>query len=253
VGSWATPDQAWACALVFVRVAAMVMLIPGIGEQAVPPRIRLALALAIAFVMVPVVAHSLPRLPGTVSGMGGWVIRETLVGLMIGGLLRMMMGALAVAGEIVGLQTSLSFAQTANPMQAQPGASISAFLGILGVTLIFATGLHHLFIAAMVQSYDLFAPSKALMVEDAAALAIKTAGQAFAVGVQLSAPVMVFSLVFNAAAGLVARVMPQFQIYMAAAPLNVLLGLSVFALSLGTVGLVWLSSYRDLLAVFVKG
>ena len=247
------PDQVWAGGLVFARVGAVIMLLPGFGEQAVPPRIRLAFALLLTMALTPIVAASLPALPPTVGGMGAWILRETIIGLMIGALLRMMLGALAVAGEIISLQTTLSFAQTANPLQAQPGTTLASFLGLLGITLIFATGLHHLFVGAIADSYTLFAPSKRLMVEDGVSLAVRTVAQSFAVGVQLAAPVMVFALIFNLATGLVGRVMPQFQIFFAATPLNVLLGLSVFALSLGTVGLVWIGKYRDLIAIFSRG
>jgi flagellar biosynthetic protein FliR len=237
--------------LVFTRVGAIVMLIPGLGDTTVPPRIRLSFALLLTLAMTPIVAGKLPPMPADVGGAGGWVLREAIVGLMIGTLLRVLLAALAVAGEIIAIQTSLSFAQTANP-SAPPGTTVAAFLALLGLTLIFATGLHQLFIGAIVNSYQLFAPTRPLLIGDATTLAVRTMGEAFSVGVQLAAPVMVFSLVFNAAAGLVGRVMPQFQVFFAATPLNVLLGLSVFALSLGVVGLVWLSHYRDLLAVFLR-
>ena len=251
--AFSAPEQLWAGALVFVRVGAIVMLLPGLGEMAVPPRVRLAFAFVLGLVLTPLVSPTLPGLPETVGGMGAWVLREVIIGLFIGAILRTMMSALAVAGEIVSLQTTLAFAQTANPLQAQPGSTIASFLGLLGVTLVFATGLHHMFVAAIAQSYELFAPARRLIVEDAGALAVQTMAQAFAVGVQLAAPVMVFAIVFNVATGLVGRVMPQFQIFFAATPLTVLLGLSVFALSLGTVGLVWLSAYSDLVAFFTRG
>jgi flagellar biosynthetic protein FliR len=112
------------------------------------------------------------------------------------------------------------------------------------------TDLHHLFIAAIVKSYAIFPFARAAPVADAGQLAIQTMSQAFSLGLQLSAPVLVFSLVFTVATGLVARVMPQFQVFFVAAPLQVLLGLSVFALSLGAVGMVWVDHYRDLLAPF---
>lgn len=251
-GQWTAPDQVWAAGLVFSRVGAVIMLMPGIGETSVPPRVRLTFALILSLALTPLMAAKLPHLPPDVAGLVGWVLRETLTGLMIGALLRLMLAALSVAGEIVSLQTTLSFAQTANPLQAQPGTTIASFLGLLGVTLVFATGLHHLFIAALVNSYDLFSTTKRLLVEDAAELAIRTTGQAFLVGVQLSAPVMVFSMVFSAATGLVARAMPQFQIFFAVTPLTVLLGLSVFALSLGVVGLVWIQRYQDVVSVFLR-
>ena len=250
---WATADQVWAGGLIFARTASILMLIPGVGEAYVPPRIRLSLALVLTLALWPVVAGTLPALPSTVGGMAGWVIREAVVGLMIGLLLRMFMAALSTAGEIVSLQTTLSFAQTANPLQAQPGTTIAAFLTLLGVTLLFATNTHHLFIAGIVRSYQLMAPAKPLMLNDFAAVAVRTMGEAFLLGVQLSAPVLVFALIFNLASGLVARVMPQFQIFFAAAPLSVILGLSVFALSLGVLGTVFIDRYRRLAEYFVAG
>lgn len=251
-GHWSATDQVWAAGLIFARVGAVVMQLPGFGETMVPPRIRLSVALVLSLALTPLLADKLPHLPPDVGGLAGWIIRETLTGLMIGVLLRLMLSTLAVTGEIVSLQTTLSFSQTTNPLQAQPGTTVASFLALLGLTLVFATGLHHQFIAAIVNSYDLFSTAKRLMVEDAAQLAVRTISQAFLVGVQLAAPVMVFSLIFNAGLGLVARAMPQFQVFFAATPLAVLLGLSVFALSLGVLGLVWVERYQDVVAVFLR-
>ena len=250
---YATSDQVWAGALIFARLGAIVLMLPGIGESYVPPRIRLSLALLLTLTVWPLVAGSLPPLPETVGGMAGWVLREVITGVAIGALLRTLMGALSVAGEIVALQTALGFAQTANPIQAQPGTTIAAFLTLLGVTLLFATDVHHLFIAGLLGSYTLIAPAKPLITGDFTALAIRTLSDSFLLGVQLAAPVIVFSLVFNLASGLIARVMPQFQVFFAAAPLNILLGLSVFTLSLGVVGTVFIDRYRALANVFAGG
>ncbi len=248
--SYATAQQVFAAGLIFSRLGAMVLLMPGIGESFVPPRIRLAFAFAFALMLFPILGGTAPPLPGQVSGVAGAVIKEVLIGLMIGGILRMFMGALAVAGEVISLQTTLSFAQTANPREAQPSASVSTFLGMFGLVLIMASGLHHLFISAIVRSYTLFPFSRPVQVGDATTLAIQTVGKSFALGFQMAAPVVVFSLIFNIATGLVGRVMPQFQIFFVATPLMVLLGLSVFALSLGVIGMVWIDRYRDLLQVF---
>ncbi len=245
--SYALPDEVWAAGLVFVRVGAILMLLPGIGEAAVPPRIRLALAFVVALALTPVVSSTLPPLPFTVGQMAAWVIREALIGLTIGSLIRLLIASLSVAGEIVSLQTTLSLSQTTNPLQAQPGSSIASFLTLLAIVLVFATNTHHLFIGAISESYRLFEPTEPVPLNDAAVLAARTIGQAFGLGVQLAAPVIVFSLVFNAATGLVGRVMPQFQVFFVATPLGVLLGLSIFALSLGGIGMVFLERYRAFL------
>ena len=248
--SYATAQQVYAAGLVFARMSALIMLIPGIGETFIPIRIRLSFALALALMLFPLVAPGVPPLPAQVSGVAGAVIKETLIGLMIGGILRIFMNTLAAAGEIVSIQTTLAFAQTTNPTEAQPSTTLGTFLGLMGIVLIFTTDLHQLFIAAIVRSYTIFPFSKSVPVADAAQLAIQTLSQSFSFGLQLAAPVVAFSLIFNVATGLVGRVMPQFQIFFVATPLMVLLGLSLFALSLGTMGMLWVDHYRDLLGVF---
>ena len=121
---------------------------------------------------------------------------------------------------------------------------------LVGMTLVFDTDLHQLFIAAIAHSYALFTPVKNLPLNDAAMLATQTVGKTFALAVQMSAPVIVFSLVFNIASGLIGRAMPQFQVFFVATPLNLLLGLSIFALSLGAIGLVWVRAFETFVGVF---
>jgi flagellar biosynthetic protein FliR len=247
---YATAQQVYAAGLIFARLGAIAMLLPGVGEAAVPARVRLSFALLMALMLYPVVGASAPPIPASGGGLGGAIIKEVLIGLMLGGVLRLFMTALSAAGEVVSIQTTLSFAQTANPAEAQPSTSLGTFLGLLGILLIMTTDLHHLFLTAIVKSYSIFPFSRAPPVGDAGRLAVQTVGRSFALGLQLAAPVLVFSLVFSIATGLVGRVMPQFQVFFVATPLQLLLGLSVFALSLGTIGMVWVDRYRDLLGAF---
>jgi flagellar biosynthetic protein FliR len=250
VSSYASVLQIYAAGLVFARVGALVMLIPGLGDAAVPPRIRLSLALLITMAVSPVVAGVIKTVPGTVGALAGDVIHELMVGIIIGAILRLFFTALATAGEVISIQTTLSFAQTANPALGIQGSTLGAFLTLIGVTLVMTTDLHHLFLASIVRSYSLFPFGHTVMVADATTLAIRTMADSFALGVQLAAPIIVFSLVFNIATGLVGRVMPQFQVFFVATPLSVMLGMSILALSLGLIGMIWVSRYRDLLAIF---
>lgn len=247
---YALPAQVYAAGLVFLRVGALVMLIPGIGDAAVPPRIRLSFALLLALCLGPIAMAALPPMPPTLGEMAGQALRELIVGLLLAGLLRLLLSSLSIAGEVISLQTTLGFAQTANPLQAQPSTALASFLSLLGVVLIFSTGLHHMFIGAIARSYSLFAPAKHVLLGDGATLAVQTVGSCFALGIQMAAPVIVFSLVFNLATGLIGRVMPQFQIFFVASPLSILFGLSIFAMTLGAMSLVWLRHYETFLRVF---
>jgi flagellar biosynthesis protein FliR len=250
VESYATAQQVFAAGLIFARLGAIVMLLQAFGESFIPPRIRLSFALALSLMLFPLLSSAAPALPASAGDMMGAVLKEVLIGLMLGGIIRLFMGSLAAAGEIVSLQTTLSFSQTANPSQAQPSTTLATFLVLMGIVLIMATDLHHLFVAAIVRSFTLFPFSREVPLADAGQLAIQTVGGSFALGLQLAAPVVVFSLIFNIATGLVGRVMPQFQVFFVATPLIVLIGLSVFALSLGVIGVVWVDRYRDLVGAF---
>jgi len=250
MSSFAPAATIWAAALVFTRIGALILLLPGIGETWVPIRLRLTFGLILSLCILPIAQPNLPPIPDAIDGMAGYIIKEALIGLMIGGLLRLFIAALSTAGELVSLQTTLSFAQTANPTQAQPTTSVSTFLVLVGTCLVFDTDLHRMFIAAMAHSYILFPASRALPLGDAGTMAIRTVSSTFALGLQLAAPVVVFSLVFNLATGLIGRAMPQFQIFFVATPLSLLLGLSIFALSLGAIGLVWTRAYGTFIQVF---
>jgi len=250
--SYATAQQVFAAGLIFSRLAAIIMLIPALGETFIPARIRLSFALAVTLLMFPLVWQAAPQVPLDSAGLALAVIKEVLVGLLIGGVLRIFMVSLATAGEIVAVQSTLAFSQTANPLEAQPSTSLGTFLGMIGMVLIFTTNLHHLFISAIVNSYELFPYGRNIPVADAGQLAMQTLSKSFALGLQLAAPVVVFSLIFNIAAGLVARVMPQFQVFFVASPLALLLSLSIFALSLGVIGFVWLDRFRELAGAFVR-
>lgn len=249
--SYATASQVYAAGLVFARLGAMLMLMPGVGDGSVPARIRLAFAFLFALMLFPVLGGQVGPVPESTGAIFGHIFREILIGLMIGAVLRMFLGALGTAGEIISIQSTLAFSQTANPGQAQPSTSLSTFLTVLGVTLIMATDLHHMFLAAIVSSYRLFPFGSGAPVADAGELAVQTVAQSFAMGLQLAAPVVVFALIFNVATGLVGRVMPQFQIFFVATPLLVLTSLSIFALGLGVLGMVWVERYRELLSVFL--
>ncbi|MDB5446570.1 MAG: fliR [Phenylobacterium sp.] len=247
---YATAQQVFAGGLIFARLGAIIMLIPGIGESFIPARIRLSLAVVMTLALYPVLSAGAPAEPATVAELAGAIIKESLIGMMIGAILRLFMNSLAAAGEIVSIQTTLSFAQTANPTQATPSTTLGTFLGLMGLVLIMSTNLHHMFIEAIVRSYAIFPFRKAVPVGDAGQLAVQTVGGSFALGVQLSAPVMAFAFIFNIATGLVGRVMPQFQVFFAATPLMVLTSLSIFALSLGAIGMVWVDRYRELVGIF---
>lgn len=237
--------ELWAAALVFARLGAILMLMPGIGEASVPARFRLAFALTLTIMLLPSLSPNMPAMPVNTWAAMGALIRETLIGILIGGVMRMLMSALATAGEVFGLESGLAFAQTADPNAGQPTQVFSVFLGLMGVVLIFTTDLHHLFLRGLAGSYGVFAPGGTLPLGDAAELAVDTVAKSFQVGIQIAAPAIVAGLIFRLGLGALARLIPTIQVFFVALPLQVLGAFIIIALGLSTGMLVWLDSMDE--------
>lgn len=246
-------SQLWLLGLVFIRITSLIMVLPGLGDQMVPARVRISLGLLLAFVFLPMVRDQLPALPPSMGVALGYVLHELFAGLILGGLMRAFLFAMSIAGEVMSLQTTLSFAQTANPREAQSSTSIATFLAVLGLTLIYVTNTHHLFLRGLIDSYSLLPTVRPLHLGDSGQLMVEAITKSFSLAIQLSAPLIVFALVINVAAGFIGRLMPAFPIFFAATPLLVLAGLSLLAMGLGGIGLVFIEHYQEYLGTFIKG
>lgn len=227
------PAVAYTYILIFARVGTMLMLIPALGEQVIPARLRLGFALAFALILYPLLGETLPGLPVNLWGAVAVLLHEIAVGLILGGIARLVVMGTQVAGSVIAFQTGLSVAQSADPTNGGiQGAIIGSFLSFLGITLIFANDLHHVALAAIHDSYLIFPPDAPLMFDDAAQMAIQTIAGAFVIGVQMSAPFIVFGLVFYLGIGILSRLMPQLQVFFIAMPATISVGLVLLAVLL---------------------
>lgn len=245
------PQTAFIYLLLFSRIGAILMLMPALGEDMIPARMRLGFALAFTFVVHPLLADAMPPMPDNFASLAGLVFHELAIGLILGAIVRITVMATQVAGAVIAFQAGLSAAMTADPTQAGvQGAVFGSFLSFLGIVLIFATDLHHVALAATYESYALFPLDAPLMFDDAAQLAIRTVAGAFSVGVQMSAPFIVFGLVFNLGAGILARLMPAMQVFFVLMPANIMIGLLLLALLLSMMMGWYLTAFENHLAMW---
>jgi flagellar biosynthetic protein FliR len=227
------PNTAFLYLLLFSRIGAILMLMPALGEDMIPMRMRLSFALAFTLVVYPLLSPSLPDMPEDVMTIIGLIFHELAIGIILGAIVRISVMATQVAGAIIAFQTGLSSAMAADPTQVGvQGAVFGSFLSFLGMVLIFATDLHHVALAATYDSYKVFPLDAPLMFDDAAQLAIRTVAGSFSVGIQMSAPFIVYGLVFNLGAGILARLMPALQVYFLLMPANIIIGLVLLAMLL---------------------
>ncbi|HCX66971.1 MAG TPA: flagellar type III secretion system protein FliR, partial [Rhodobiaceae bacterium] len=134
--------------------------------------------------------------------------------------------------------------------QGQQGVLLANFLSLLAVTLIFATHLDHLLIAAMRDSYELFVPGQPIPVGDFSEMAVKFVSDAFRIGLQLAAPFLVFGLIFYVGIGILSRLMPQIQIFFIAMPANISLGLVLLLFLVGAMMTWFLQAFEQSISMF---
>jgi flagellar biosynthesis protein FliR len=224
------PALAAAFVLAFARIGAMVMLLPGFGEQNIPVRVKLSIALLLTLIILPLHRSAYQVDMQSMTSLMVLMVQEILIGIVLGATARVTLAALQVAGAVIAQQMGLGFVTSVDPTQGQQGVLIGNFLTMLGVTLLFATDSHHLVISALNDSYAVFAPGEIMSSGDVASLATRAFTAAFRIGLQLSAPFLVFGLVFNIGLGVLARLMPQMQVYFVGVPLSIFAGFLIFGL-----------------------
>ncbi len=238
------PALAMAYMLIFARVGTMLMLMPALGESSFPVRLRLVFALGLALVLYPVVADLYPPVPATFGGLLTLLFIELAIGFMVGLITRFITVCSQGAGSTIAYQIGLGFAQNVDPTQGIQAALFTSFLSMLGIMLIFATDLHYLLLAAIRDSYTLFAPGGVLPTGDAARLAIAALSGAFRIGLQMAAPFIVFGLIFYLGLGVLSRLMPQIQIFFLAMPANIMLGFLMLVMLIGGM-MAWFLGYVE--------
>lgn len=246
------PEISTVFVLVFARIGTLVMLMPGIGERFIMSRGRLSLAFFIALMITPM-ARPLITLPTETAGLVSLLISEILIGLSIGVCVRMLMASLQTAGVIVAQTMGLGFAMTVDPTGGLQNPSIGNLLTMLGITLILTSDLHHVSIAAMHESYRMLPPGGLPEMSDMVQLAIRAVTQGFALAVQIAAPFVVFGLLFNIGLGVLARMMPQLQVFFLAIPASILGGMLVLLAVIGVMMSVFLDNLGDFLRQLTGG
>jgi flagellar biosynthesis protein FliR len=247
------PALAAAFLLTFGRIGTMVMLLPGIGEQNLPARVRLTLALVLTAVLLPAHQKAYSIELTALGPMVQELVQEIIIGAVLGLSARLAISALQVAGAVVAQQLGLGFVTAIDPTQNEQGMLVGNFLTLLGITLVFATNLHLLVIEALNDSYALFRPGEMPLAGDVAQHITHVVATAFRIGIQLSAPFLVFGLLFNLGLGVLSRLMPQMQVFFIGLPLSILLGLLLFMLVVGAMMGTFVNYLQGVLGALAPG
>ena len=228
-----TQLSAWYGALFWplVRVLALFSTAPLLSHRAIPVRIKVGLALAISAVVLPSVAA--PPISDVLSAAGlALLVQNILVGVVIGFTVRIVMAALEMAGDLLGLQMGLSFAGFFNPASGQTQTAVSSFMSLLALLMFVAIDGHLLLVHALAESFRLFPLTPGAELPFSFDRVARMGADMFSIALTIALPFIAVMLLVNIVLGVLARVAPQLNIFAIGFPLTIFVGLGVLFLML---------------------
>jgi flagellar biosynthetic protein FliR len=238
--------------LVFCRIGSAIMTLPGFGEAYISARIRLLLAVMISLVITPAI-KDFPAPPDTIFALVSIMGAELLTGIFIGTIARLLISAISIAGMVIAYQSSLASAlvQDVTTSGAQ-ASSMGNLMGITALTLIFATDMHHLILRSLLDSYSIFHVGLFPNIADFTEHAVRTTSASFVMALQLSAPHIVIGLIVYLAGGIIARVMPSFQVFFVLIAPNLIISFFVLMIAFNSMMMWYMEYFQNGIARFIR-
>jgi flagellar biosynthetic protein FliR len=217
---------------VLFRVAAMLFSIPFLSSTNIPVFLKVGLTMAVSVLVVPRLG------PGAVPAIGNpfqvifGIACEIAIGLIIGFTIQVLFSGIQLAGQMAGFQMGLAIANVMDPTSSLQMPILAQFLNLFALILFLTLNVHHYFIRTMIDGFELIPLMGGQFSEDLFPLIMKLTANSFVIAVKIGAPVMVSLLLTSAALGLVARAVPQMQIFVISMPVKIVVGLVFLSLSL---------------------
>jgi len=217
------------------RVAGFIGAIPVYFGSQTPARIKVGLVFAISLVLFPVLSPALPEISFNPISFLLFTINETLLGLMLGLVSRLIFTTVEFGGTIIGYQMGFAAANVFDPQNENQVPLISQFQNVFAILIFLALDGHHIFIKTAAKSYQLLPPGNLNLSGEAIPYLMELTSRMFSLGVQFSAPVLAVLLLSGLILGVLARVFPQLNVFLLSFPLNIGISFVVIALTLDMV------------------
>jgi len=218
-----TEGQLGTFLLVFLRMSAMVMTMPVLGERSVPARVKGGLSLLLAFMLTPLVPpagppeeHVLPLL--------FLMVGEVMIGVIIGFTARVIFAGVQLAGEVIGVQMGLSIANVIDPLTNTQASIIAEMQYLVAMLVFLSVDGHHIFLGAAAESFRLVSPLGFHYSASLMRMIVDLSRDVFVVAVKVSGPLIVVMFLTNVGFGVVARTVPQINVFIVGFPLQLAMG-----------------------------
>ncbi|MEI6730753.1 MAG: flagellar biosynthetic protein FliR, partial [Pseudomonadota bacterium] len=209
-------------------------------------------AFILTLMLTPALGKLIPPLPTSAITLFLLIISEILIGIFIASICKVLISVTHIVGTILSLQSGISSAVVFDVTQRTQGSLIGNLLGIVAVTLLFATGLHHLMLRGIAESYTAFAPGKLPPLKDFVEIYSHLVSQIFIISVQISAPLVIIGTLLFLAGGVIGRLMPSMQVFSVITAPQLMIGFFIIITTFSAMMLWYMDFYKDTLTDFFK-
>jgi flagellar biosynthetic protein FliR len=236
--------------LATLRMSAFLAVAPPFNSRAVPPRIKAALAFALALCVLPTLSGQGPALD--LASLVGAVLFQVAVGVSMGFVVQLSFAAVQAAGELIDLASGFTLASLYDPLSNVSSSMFGRLHQLLAITLLFAANGHLLLVRGLTMTFETV-PLRPMAIGDLSRLLSQDLGRFLVAALQIAAPVLVVLFLAELALGLVSRAVPSLNIFAVSFPVKILLAIALsgvaFALLPGAVSALLDNAARDMAAV----
>jgi flagellar biosynthetic protein FliR len=229
-----TANQIQAFLLIFVRTVTMIALLPVFGSQNIPLQLKAGLAFFLSIILYPaIMQHAAPMAAATTGLFILMVVKEIFVGIIIGYVASLLFSTIQFAGYLVDVMTGFSFVELVDPFSDTSVSIFGQFNVLIFTIMFFLFNGHYFLLLAIQKSFEIIPlfgvhiPAGRLT-----SLLIASVGNVFVLGLKFSAPIFVTLLLTQVALAVVARTVPQINVFFVGIPLNIVIGLGVAIIAL---------------------
>jgi flagellar biosynthetic protein FliR len=245
--------SAWeAFFLVFCRVGTMMLVAPIFGSRGTTPQVRVFLSLTVALVMAPVVAAPGVVIPGDLGTFVGRIAREALIGGLVGFVVLMVFTALEGAGHIVGLQMGFSLANIINPLTSTNASLIDQFYSLVATLVFLTIDGHHIVLLGIERTFQIVPIDNTGSILPPRDLIFGLGREIFATASRMALPVLTALLLTDVALAMVARSVPQLNVFVVGMPAKIVVGFVMLIVTVPAVAYIMAKSFGDIVAILVS-
>ncbi|OIO68437.1 MAG: flagellar biosynthetic protein FliR [Zetaproteobacteria bacterium CG12_big_fil_rev_8_21_14_0_65_55_1124] len=226
-----SPEDVISFLLVLLRVGTLIMLMPVLGHRLVPGPVKIGLIGLMSLLLYPIVRTSLPQVPSSPELLIVLATQEILIAAMLAMLAQLIFSAAQFAGQIMSYQMGLAIANVFDPASSAQIAVVGQFAAVLAMLVWVSVGAHNTFLMSLVDSFYLMPIGHPWHINAWDALN-DAAANMFVLALRMVAPMLLLLFFLYVALGLLARAVPQIQVFFVSFPLTVALGFLSFALAI---------------------